>query len=413
MRHNYNWIWKWHLIGGLVSMPVILILSITGIIYLFKDNYEKPLYEKLKRVEVTENRISFQEQWKLAKENWEKTPTSLTVSSTLNEATQFVSGKFSHKSSLFIDPFSGKVTGKITLQSTDMHKVRKLHGELLTGSFGTKIIELVGSWMVVLIFSGLYLFWPRERGIKGIFIARRNVSRRVFFRDLHGIVGFWFSLVILLILAGGMPWTDVFGGGFKWIAKKTETGFPPTWNGHSFVSEINGEPISLDEMVLKAKKLDLSGVVSIHLPQSDSGIYSVSNEVSTLWDKRMIHFDQYSGQELYSHTGKDIGILMKIRLWTMAFHQGQFGTWNVLLVLITALGLLVLSTLAICSYFLRKKKGSWSIPSTSFPKVNKVLIFGICIIGVLLPLFGFSIVIIYLIDRFLGCKNKFLSKNNI
>lgn len=413
MKHTYNWIWKWHLIGGLVCMPVILILSITGIIYLFKDNYEKPLYDELKKVEVSEHKISFQEQWKLAKENWEKTPTSLIMSSTLNEATQFVSGKFSHKSSLFIDPYVGKITGKITLQSTDMHQVRKLHGELLTGSFGTKIVELVGSWMIVLIISGLYLFWPRERGIRGLFIARTNLSKRIFFRDLHGIVGFWFSIVMLLILAGGMPWTDVFGGGFKWVSNKTETGFPSTWKGHSFVSEIKGEPISLDDMVSKAEQLNLKGVVSIHLPQSDTGIYSISNETPALFDKRMIHFDQYSGHELFTHSGNDIGILMKIRLWTMAFHQGQFGTWNVLLVLVTALGLLILSTLAIFSYLLRKKKGRWSIPSSSSSKVNKVFIIGMCVMGILLPLFGSSIVFIYLINKFLDFKNKLEPKNNI
>ncbi len=48
----YSWIWKWHFLGGIISLPIIILLSITGIIYLFKDDYEKTNAEYLTELEL-------------------------------------------------------------------------------------------------------------------------------------------------------------------------------------------------------------------------------------------------------------------------------------------------------------------------------------------------------------------------
>ncbi len=35
-----KWMWKWHFIAGVILMPFILLLTITGTVYLFKGIYE-------------------------------------------------------------------------------------------------------------------------------------------------------------------------------------------------------------------------------------------------------------------------------------------------------------------------------------------------------------------------------------
>lgn len=366
MKNNiYNWIWKWHFIGGIISLPFVVILAITGSVYLFKSDYEKVEFEKITTINpTTQEPLSYQKQWEIVKNTWNKAPDALLLNHTNNRATQFTSGMFSHKSSFFVDPYSGNETGRITLNETDMHKIRKLHGELLLGSFGTKIVELVASWMVVLLITGIYLFWPREKGLKGLFQLRTNQSRRIFYRDLHAVSGFWFSLLLLLILAGGLPWTDIFGSGYKWIQESTNAGFPSTWSARNAHSTTQGISLPLDVFVKKAHEMKLSGEVSIQLPKSAKGVFSISNQTTEFDKMRMFHFDQYTGELLKSHTWEDIGLMMKTRLWVMAFHQGQFGTWNFILVLLIALALLVLSLSALISYLKRKTKGSWSIPNS-------------------------------------------------
>lgn len=398
-----QWIWRWHVIAGLVCLPIVLLLSITGGIYLFKDGYEANQLETLKQVTESQSPpMSFHYQRQLAERQWDKSPTGIVLPQTIHEASQFISGRFSHKSSLFLDPYTRKVNGIIQQNKTDMHTVRKLHGELLLGSFGTKIVELVASWLIVLILSGLYIFWPKNNRLKTLFTVKINQGKRILYRDLHTVLGFWFSLFLLLIITGGLPWTDVFGSGFKWVHQQTDSGYPKAWSGRSFISEENNEPLPLDVFIKKAKALNLEGEVSITFPKSSKGIYSISNQTSDLAKIHKYHFDQYSGEQLYHGTWDNIGILMKTRLWVMAFHQGQFGLWNWILVLLTAIGLTFLSLAGLLSYLKRKQNGQWSLPPQ--PKqfsVNPLFIGGIVLLALVLPLFGLSILLLFIAPKFI------------
>jgi len=67
-----------------------------------------------------------------------------------------------------------------------MTVVFHLHGELLMGDRGSMVVELAASWAIVMILTGLYLWWPRNAGrFGGILYPRINQSGRVFWRDLH------------------------------------------------------------------------------------------------------------------------------------------------------------------------------------------------------------------------------------
>src|SRR3546814_7791072 len=66
----------------------------------------------------------------------------------------------------------------------------RLHGELLLGLGGSMLVELAASWAIVMLISGLYLWWPRDAsGIAGIVYPRLRRGGRVFWRDLHAVVG--------------------------------------------------------------------------------------------------------------------------------------------------------------------------------------------------------------------------------
>lgn len=402
----YSWLWKSHFIAGIIIVPFVLLLSVTGVIYLFKDNYEKDVYESYKTYEPTGQPISYELQLKIAQENWSKHPQAIVLPQAKNQTTQFTSGRFSHKSSMYIHPSNGSVLGKINVSETDMHKVRKLHGELLLGSFGTKIVELVASWMFVLILSGVYLFWPKERGLKGLFTIRVKASKRLFFRDLHTVLGFWFSLLLIVILMGGFPWTDVFGSGYKWVQKTTQSGFPTTWQGRGVLSSSHsGQVVTIDKMLQKAAALNLEGEVSLNLPKSPEGVYTVSNETTHFTEMKSIHFDQYTGEVIAQNTWDDIGIMMKSRLWLMAFHQGKFGMWNFVLILVTAVALTLLSIAAIYSYLYRPSPSGLKISGSEKGGIAIVPTIIISILGILLPLFGASLIII-LIGSKLFIKRK-------
>ncbi len=402
-----QWLWKWHFIAGLVSLPFVIVLAITGGIYLFKDNYEGPQQEAIKVIKAEANPISFQQQWELAKSVAKKQPNIMVIPSKYTQATEFVSGRFSHKNSIYINPYTAKVTGKISPKDSKMHTVRKLHGELLLGKFGTKIIELIASWMVVLIITGIYVFWPnKKQGVKGFFTVRLKQGKRILFRDLHTVLGFWVSLLLLLTLAGGFPWTDVFGDNFKWVQKVTNTGYPKTWDARGLQSKVSGEAITLDNMVILAKSMELEGEVSIGLPKNENGVYSIFNTTLNFGKQKRFHFDQYSGEQLIEHDWGDVGVLMRGRLWLMAFHQGQFGQWNWILMLGIAIMLLGVSLAGLLSYLKRKQKGHWGTPKVPAKfKAGYGIVICIVILGIVFPLFGISSLLVAIIE-FIRTKKK-------
>lgn len=401
-----QWLWKWHFIAGLVSLPFVIVLAITGGIYLFKDNYEAPKQQVIKQVKIEGQAASFDTQWQIAKAEAKKQPNIMVIPSEANQATEFVTGKFSHKSSVFINPYTKAVTGTIQPKKSNMYTVRKLHGELLLGKFGTKIIELIASWMVVLIITGIYVFWPsKKQGIKAFFTVRFNQGKRILFRDLHTVFGFWISVLLLMTLAGGFPWTDVFGSNFKKLQEVTNTGFPKTWNARGLQSNVKGETIKLDQIVKLAKALNLEGEVSIGLPKKNKGVYSIYNTTFNLGAQKRYHIDQYSGAQLVSHDWGDVGVLMRSRMWLMAFHQGQFGLWNWLLMLGVAILLLLVSIAGLVSYLSRKQKGDWGTPKA--PKQFNAgygVIVVIVVLGLVFPLFGISVLILA-IAEFLKKRN--------
>ena len=407
-----QWLWKWHFIAGLISLPFIIILSITGIIYLFKADYETPRQQHIKEVVTNGVPISFEKQRTIANEYMLKKPNAMVIPKNTNEATQFVSGRFSHKNSLYIDPYSGKINGTISAKDGLMYKVRKLHGELLLGTFGTMIVELIASWMVVLIITGLYVWWPaREWKLKSFFVPRIKDGKRVLFRDLHAISGFWVSILLLMVLAGGFPWTNVVGENFKWVQKVTNTGYPATWQGRNISSEGKGKTISLDKMVQIAKDLKLPGEVSITFPKGPQGIYSVSNQTFDLEKQKKVHFNQFTGAQLLEVSWSEVGSLMRGRMWLMAFHQGQFGKWNWFLMIFIGVVLFMMSFSALISYILRKRKGNWGVPKTSKNfNVGYGIVCILIILSILFPLFGASLLILLGWD-FL--KNKQLEERGI
>lgn len=314
-------------------------------------------------------------------------------------ATEFVSGKFSQESSLFIDPYKGKVTGKIKTQEGSMYKVRKIHGELLMGRFGTKIVELVASWLIVLIITGIYIFWPSSKqGLLAFILPRTKAGRRIFFRDIHSIIGFWISGLLLLVLAGAFPWTDVVGNNFKWVQEVTHTGYPPTWSGIGLQSKKTGGKVHLDDIVDIAKSLNLPGETNIELPTNESGIYSIYNTYyKDLGRQVKYHYDQYSGDLILKQTWSDVGVLMRGRMWLMAFHQGQFGPWNWYLMLFIALALAIMAIAALVSYSLRKKRGQWGaprLPKKFGPGYGAII--AMTVLGIIFPLFGLSLILIVL-----------------
>jgi uncharacterized iron-regulated membrane protein len=416
-----QWLWKWHIVGGLISLPFMLLLAVTGVIYLFKADVNQHLYEDTMFVEVpsaSSQPISYASQLTSAQNAGQGKVVGMTVSAKQNRATEFkIKGQGRATNVLYVNPHNGEITGKIEQKETFMYLVRKLHGEILLNKVGTLAVELIASWFIVLILTGLYIWWPKQgSGAAGFFIIRTTKGRRIFWRDMHAVTGFWLSAFMLAVVAGGMPWTDVFGSNLKWVQKQTNSGYPQNWQNakglesvfiQTNITQTSIQSLDLDKVISIAETYQLPGTLSINLPVSKKGVYTIKNRALWLEDQQVIHIDQYSGNVVAVYNWNDVGILMETRQIFMRFHQGEYGLVNWLVMLGVGLAFIVMTSAGLTSYLMRKSKGNWSIPQVP-PRFNvdKTLILMIIVLGLLFPMFGGSLVLLWLWDK----RHNFMKK---
>lgn len=413
-RDLNQWLWKWHIIAGLFCLPVVAMLCITGSIYLFKDNYNDYRYQDARFVEPSSSTetASYQAQLDAATEFSDHPIMSVTLATNAVRATQFRQHAKAHARNLvYVNPYTAEVSGTYQQPNSLMYTVRKLHGELLLGRAGTLVVEVVASWFIVLALTGIYIWWPARSFIDkhgsvkkgGFFTVRRNSGRRAFWRDMHSVLAFWMSLFMLIILAGGMPWTELFGDNLKWVQKQTNTGYPENWrNAKGLSSTIPAESrtsLPLDKIIEIANNKKLEGQLTIKLPKDQSGVYSVTNQAFWLEQQQVLHIDQYSGELIKQLSWGQVGVLMELRQVFMRLHQGEYGIVNLIAVLFVAMTFFIAIVASIYSYLLRRPKGELGLPQPPATFQPDIKVIGlIVILALIFPAFAISAFIAFILD---------------
>lgn len=187
----YRTLWRWHFYAGLAIIPFVLMLSVTGAMFLFKpqlDRWEEQAFRNLPAMaQVAPSR---QRAAALA-----AYPGAMLHSFRLPE--QAGDAAMAHlmladgtMEDVFVSP-AGRVMGAIEPDGRLSAIIQHLHGRLLAGRAGGWLVEAAGSWAIVLVVTGLYLWWPRGRAAAGVLWPRIGAGRRVLWRDLHAVTGFW------------------------------------------------------------------------------------------------------------------------------------------------------------------------------------------------------------------------------
>ncbi|WP_235821812.1 PepSY-associated TM helix domain-containing protein [Gottfriedia acidiceleris] len=128
---------------------------------------------------------------------------------------------------VFINQYNGKILGNLKSEDRFVNKIVKIHGELMAGTIGDRIVEMTASWAMILLVTGLYLWWPRKKEkIMGLLIPRFSKGKRMLLRDLHAVPAFWFSIFISIFIFTGLPWSGLLGNIINKFATATHTSYP-------------------------------------------------------------------------------------------------------------------------------------------------------------------------------------------
>lgn len=222
---SYRSIWRWHFYAGLFCVPFVILLAITGSIYLFKPQVEAWLDRPYDRIALAGPPATADAQVAAALAAVPgATFKAYEIRERANDATRVIVGARDGDVRVFVHPGSARVLKVEREDRRLMEVIKTIHGELLLGDRGSILVELAASWAIVMIVTGLYLWWPRRaRGLAGVLYPRIGQTGRVFWRDLHAVTGIWVSSLALFLLLSGLPWTTVWGAAFKEVRAVTGT----------------------------------------------------------------------------------------------------------------------------------------------------------------------------------------------
>lgn len=421
----YLAVWRWHFYAGLLVLPFLITLSITGALYLFRDEIDALVHADVKRVEAQETTELPSAQISAALNAYPGTALKYTTPVTPESSAEItVRTNDGERLAVYVNPYNASVLGALDDRGTIMWTVRYLHSLKLFGATPRKLIEIAGGWSILLVLTGIYLWWPRRKAKGGVLTVRGTPEKRVFWRDTHAVTGIFVGAFIVFLAVTGMPWSGVWGAQVNQWANGNNFGYPAgvrvdvpmsdvrlsdqtltSWSMEQARLPESTQPsgqagISLDEAVDTFDRLGFHPGYVVGLPSTPTGVYSGSVYPDDLSQQRVVHLDRYSGEPLVDMSYADYGPLGRWLEFGINVHMGQqFGLANQLMFLAVCIATIALSVSAGVMWWKRRPKGTMGVPPLPADKrVFRGLIALLIIGGVIFPLVGASLIIMLVID---------------
>lgn len=275
---------------------------------------------------------------------------------------------------VYLNPYTGEV-----LKHKDM--TRDFFRVVLNGHFylwlpahiGQPIVASATLIFLVMMISGLILWWPRNKAArKQRFSIKWTARWRRKNYDLHNVLGFYMTWVAIFIAITGLVW------GFEWFARsvywvssggnKMEVHAHPHSDTTQQLAQANMADYLWAQHKPKVAGNESLGVYFANL--SDDAIEIVINHrPGTYYNSDYYHFDQYTGQLLeapgsYDGAFKDAAVADKIKRMNYDIHVGAIlGLPGKILAFFASLIAASLPITGFCIWWGRRKKSSLSAVS--------------------------------------------------
>ncbi|MFT9046557.1 PepSY-associated TM helix domain-containing protein [Acetobacter orientalis] len=425
-------LWRWHFFAGLFCLPFVAFLSLTGAVYLFKPQIDDWIDWRYDHLPIALSPSPEQD----VQAALSAVPQGAFLAYELPRTSQsaarvLVSRPDGQAVRVYVDRNTHTVLKTVLEENRFERLVFRLHGQLLLGNVGSVIMEMVASWTIVLIVTGVLLWWPRhQRGLAGIVYPRLGTKGRTRWRDLHAVTGVWTSVFLVLFLVSGLPWSFVWGHTLQSVentvgrltsVKDWEIGAVPV------AAVIAGHPLGQPQKLPAKENMDMPGMdmpaALTSFPKGDllSSLDTVVKTASalslpapviitpsgSLWTVRSDTQNRPlresvtvtpDGHVVKPETFAEKGLMDRIIGYGVAAHEGQlFGGVNQAINLLVAASLLMMSCAATVLWLKRKPAGSLGAP-LALPTQTYGLggIIVLIILALFLPELGLSLVVLAL-----------------
>lgn len=435
----YNLAWRWHFYAGLFVAPFMVMLALTGIIYLFKPQLDSLMYSSLLEVPAGHHTVPADDLLQRVKAAYPQGQvTQYMPPVNAQRSAQFVVKNAGHELNVFVDPYHGDILGEQDAKQNLQAIARAIHGELMIGTVGDRLIEMAAGWGVVLVVSGLFLWWPRGQA-EGILWPRLNARGRVLWRDLHAVTGFWGATLLLVMLLSGMTWTGFWGKQYAavwnvfpaamwnnvptsdiearslnsatrqtvpWAMENTPMPMSGDHAEHMNHGNTHAGPaapaISLQDVQNIASERKVEPGYSITLPATATGVFTIAVFADDPRNDATLHVDQYTGKVLADVRFEHYGTVARATEIGVMLHEGKmFGTFNQIVVLLICLMILLSAVSGVVIWWKRRPEGKFGVPPLRHDLPTwKTGVAIMLVLAVVFPLVGASLLVVWLLDRF-------------
>ncbi|MCV0425847.1 MAG: PepSY domain-containing protein [Roseibium sp.] len=388
--------WRWHFYAGVFVIPFLMILAVTGMMMMYIGYIDGRDGEKI-TVAVPGNAeaLSISEQAGRA-----------LASQPGGTLVEWLKGRAEDSASVFrikndggqtmvaVDPYTGDVLESWQRRQGWYDFADGIHSDLMLGTPGDRLLEIAAGLAIVLIVTGLYLWWPRDRSFLSALVPDLSEKGRVLWKTLHANVGVYLSVFLLLFLISGMSWTGIWGSKLvqawstfpaeKWdnvpLSDKThaslnhgtvgempwaleQTPLPASGSNAGVVGIAPGIPVTIDSVANLANAIGFSARYRIAYPGSETAVWTINQDTMSAdaedpFSDRTVHVDQYTGRVLANVAFADYSLAGKAMAVGIPLHMGLVGLWNLILNTLVCLSVIFLCVSGVAMWWLRRPKGA-------------------------------------------------------
>lgn len=204
---------------------------------------------------------------------------------------------------VYVNPYTAEVL-RVKDMSTDFFAfILDGHFYLwLPPAIGQPVVATTTLVFVVMLISGIVLWWPRKKkNAKQRFTIRWNARRRRVNYDLHNVLGFYASSIALILALTGLVW------GFQWFANGlyTVTGGEKTLlysEPESDTTTLYSADQPVIDKIYEIMKAEYPHArsIEVHIPETNASVVgaNANSEEGTYWKLDYRYFDQHTLEEL-------------------------------------------------------------------------------------------------------------------
>lgn len=369
---------------------------------------------------------------------------------------------------VFVNPYTTEVLGAADPDGGIVGLANRLHGFLNNDSvpirlpqlagllgqgpivaefvLGDVILEIFACWAIVLVLTGLYLWWPRPsrahggRAVKGLLVPRLSKRGRARWRDLHAIPGMLAAVGVLFVLVSGLFWSSYWGANFAAVADRItpnewveapdsgqvtkgeldRLGNRINWNIEDAVvpnTDSTGvDPASLpvraslDTIVTIAEKEKMKPGYTVVYPVDGTddngnptfGSFAIENSwPRKTGEARTVYLDQFTGETIATMDVYGYGAISRAADTLVSTHMGtQLGIVSRVAMTLVCVAVIWSVITAIVMFMRRRRPGSFGLPRRPADlRLGTSLLVVMVAIAIVFPLWGVTALGVLIVDR--------------